>query len=169
MKGRQHRFQVLDILFPSNLLKTVEFLYQCTFKSFLMQNGVESGLVTDKEYKVPVAIKWELTENDAKRRYSEILQWLYRLHCNVKTDTQILNILTLRILSIPIPPARPQEKSRSPLEPNKLLQDHCQLIKPYIFSESWWYRLSKDPSDNNDNDKYTHTKTKAQDVPRRMC
>ena len=33
----------------------------------------------------------------------------------------------------PVPPVRPQEKSRSPLQPYNSSQDHCQPIKPYIF------------------------------------
>ena len=63
----------------------------------------------------------------------------------------------LRVPSIPARPStRPQEKSRSPLQPNKSSQDHCQPIKLYIFRQLMTHTIHRCPGMTKTN---THTKT----------
>ena len=64
---------------------------------------------------------------------------------------------------LPTRPPVPRQKSISPLQTYKLSQDHYQPIKPY---ESWWHTIHRPPAMTMTN---IHTKTKTQEVPKRMC
>ena len=70
------------------------------------------------------------------------------------------------------PPVHPRQKSRSPLQPNKSSQGHCQSIKPYIFRKLMTHTILRPPgmtmTKTNTHTK-TNTKTKTQEIPMFQC